>query len=162
MNTDYKLLIQQAEALVQGVPHLTANLANISALLYTSLEDINWAGFYLTEGSMLVLGPFQGNPACVEIQYGKGVCGTAAATDRAQLVPDVHAFKGHIACDSASRSEIVIPIHQKAIHGGRLRRTSRTCYHVGEDSFSFSSTNIPVSRGTSNRLVNKSHLHRSA
>ena len=112
MNTDYKLLIQQAEALVQGVPHLTANLANISALLYTSLEDINWAGFYLTEGSMLVLGPFQGNPACVEIQYGKGVCGTAAATDRAQLVPDVHAFKGHIACDSASRSEIVIPIHK--------------------------------------------------
>lgn len=110
MNTDYKLLIQQAEALVQGVPHLTANLANISALLYTSLEDINWAGFYLTEGSMLVLGPFQGNPACVEIQYGKGVCGTAAATDRAQLVPDVHAFKGHIACDSASRSEIVIPL----------------------------------------------------
>ena len=88
MNTDYKLLIQQAEALVQGVPHLTANLANISALLYTSLEDINWAGFYLTEGS--------------------------------QLVPDVHAFKGHIACDSASRSEIVIPIHQNGAVVGVL------------------------------------------
>lgn len=120
INTDYNLIIQQAEALVQGVPHLTANLANISALLYTSLEDINWAGFYLTEGSMLVLGPFQGNPACVEIQYGKGVCGTAAATDRAQLVPDVHVFKGHIACDSASRSEIVIPIHQNGAVVGVL------------------------------------------
>ena len=110
--TDYTTLVRQAESLVSGVPHLTANLANISALLYTSLENINWAGFYLSEGEKLILGPFQGNPACVEIPYGKGVCGTAAAADSVQLVPDVHAFPGHIACDSASRSEIVIPIHK--------------------------------------------------
>ena len=110
--TDYTTLVRQAESLVSGVPHLTANLANISALLYTSLESINWAGFYLSEGEKLILGPFQGNPACVEIPYGKGVCGTAAAADSVQLVPDVHAFPGHIACDSASRSEIVIPIHK--------------------------------------------------
>ncbi|MCR5806841.1 MAG: GAF domain-containing protein [Oscillospiraceae bacterium] len=110
--TDYTTLVRQAESLVSGVPHLTANLANISALLYTSLENINWAGFYLSEDDKLILGPFQGNPACVEIPYGKGVCGTAAAADSVQLVTDVHAFPGHIACDSASRSEIVIPIHK--------------------------------------------------
>ena len=116
----YPLIKSQMEALVAGVPYSVANLANASALLWQAMEDINWAGFYLTEGSMLVLGPFQGNPACVEIQYGKGVCGTAAATDRAQLVPDVHAFKGHIACGSASRSEIVIPIHQNGAVVGVL------------------------------------------
>ena len=110
--TDYTTLVRQAESLVSGVPYLTANLANISALLYTSLENINWAGFYLSEGEKLILGPFQGNPACVEIPYGKGVCGTAAAADSVQLVSDVLAFPGHIACDSASRSEIVIPIHK--------------------------------------------------
>lgn len=107
------MLLKQADALICGVPHLTACLANVSALLYTALEDVNWAGFYLLEGETLVLGPFQGNPACVEIACGKGVCGTAAATDKTQLVPDVHAFPGHIACDSASRSEIVIPIHSR-------------------------------------------------
>ena len=112
INTDYELLTQQAESLIRDVPHLIANLANISALIYTSLEDVNWAGFYLTEGDKLILGPFQGNPACVEIAYGKGVCGTAAAEDATQLVPDVHLFKGHIACDSASRSEIVVPLHR--------------------------------------------------
>ena len=100
-NTDYELLIGQAEALIQGVPHLVANLANVSALIFTTLEDINWAGFYLLEGDKLVLGPFQGNPACVEIAIGKGVCGTAAAKNAVQLVPDVHLFEGHIACDSA-------------------------------------------------------------
>ena len=89
-----------------------ANLANVSALIFTTLEDINWAGFYLLEGDKLVLGPFQGNPACVEIAIGKGVCGTAAAKDAVQLVPDVHLFEGHIACDSASRSEIVVPLHR--------------------------------------------------
>ena len=115
-NTDYELLIRQAEALIQGVPHLVANLANVSALIFTTLEDINWAGFYLLEGDKLVLGPFQGNPACVEIAIGKGVCGTAAAKDAVQLVPDVHLFEGHIACDSASRSEIVVPLHQ----GGKV------------------------------------------
>ena len=102
-NTDYELLIGQAEALIQGVPHLVANLANVSALIFTTLEDINWAGFYLLEGDKLVLGPFQGNPACVEISIGKGVCGTAAAKDAVQLVPDVHLFEGHIACDTGSR-----------------------------------------------------------
>ena len=110
--TDYELLIGQAEALIQDVPHLVANLANVSALIFTTLEDINWAGFYLLEGDKLVLGPFQGNPACVEIALGKGVCGTAAAKDAVQLVPDVHLFEGHIACDSASRSEIVVPLHR--------------------------------------------------
>ncbi|WP_300775181.1 GAF domain-containing protein [uncultured Acetatifactor sp.] len=93
-----------------------ANLANASALLYMSLSDINWAGFYLVREGQLVLGPFQGKPACIRIDFGKGVCGNAAAGDAAILVPDVHAFPGHIACDAASRSEIVVPVH----HAGRL------------------------------------------
>ena len=109
--TDYDLLAAQTSALIRGVPYLVADLANISALIYHSLDDINWAGFYLIEDGRLVLGPFQGNTACVEIPLGKGVCGTAAAEDRTVLVPDVHLFAGHIACDSASRSEIVIPVH---------------------------------------------------
>ena len=108
--TNFEELITQAVSLVRGVPHFTANLANISALLYNTLEDINWAGFYLSQGEKLVLGPFQGKPACIEIPYGKGVCGTAAAQDATQLVEDVHLFPGHIACDSASRSEIVVPL----------------------------------------------------
>lgn len=112
MQTDYELMIKQARAIVEDVPHLTANLANLSALIYTSLEDINWAGFYLTQGDRLILAPFQGKVACVEIPYGRGVCGTAAQKDAIQLVPDVHLFPGHIACDSASRSEIVVPIHR--------------------------------------------------
>ena len=119
-NTDYDLLIAQAEALVEGVPHLTANLANISALIYESMEGLNWAGFYLTYPDpvrLLILGPFQGRPACIEIPYGQGVCGTAAAEDKTQLVYDVHQFEGHIACDSASNSEIVVPIHDA---GGRV------------------------------------------
>ena len=109
--TDYPALIAQAEGLIDGVPHLIANLANVSALIYTTLEQLNWAGFYLAEGGKLVLGPFQGRPACIEIPWGRGVCGTAAAQDATQLVPDVHAFPGHIACDCASRSEIVVPLH---------------------------------------------------
>ncbi|MBR5751284.1 MAG: GAF domain-containing protein [Clostridia bacterium] len=108
--TDYSLLLSQAHALTEGVEHTISNLANLSALLYDTLEDINWAGFYILEGSTLVLGPFQGRPACVEIPLGRGVCGTAAREDRTVVVPDVHAFPGHIACDSASRSEIVIPL----------------------------------------------------
>ena len=108
--TDYSLLLSQARALTEGVEHTISNLANLSALLYDTLEDINWAGFYILEGSTLVLGPFQGRPACVEIPLGRGVCGTAAREDRTVVVPDVHAFPGHIACDSASRSEIVIPL----------------------------------------------------
>ena len=108
---NYDLLARQAEELIRSVPYRTANLANLSALLNDALTDINWVGFYLAEGDTLVLGPFQGKPACIEIPFGKGVCGTAAALDATQLVPDVHAFRGHIACDCASRSEIVIPMH---------------------------------------------------
>ena len=110
--TDYGLLLQQAKALTEDVPYPAANLANLSALLYETLEGINWAGFYLAEDGVLALGPFQGKPACVKIPWGKGVCGAAAARNKTQLVPDVHAFPGHIACDSASRSEIVVPLRK--------------------------------------------------
>lgn len=108
---DYSLLASQAQSLVEGVPYRIANLANISALLWEALEDLNWAGFYLMEDGKLVLGPFQGKTACIVIPVGRGVCGTAVEKDETQLVPDVHQFLGHIACDSASNSEIVIPIH---------------------------------------------------
>lgn len=107
----YRLLKTQLTALIDGVPYLTANLANASSLLNSALKEINWVGFYFLEGDILVLGPFQGNPACVEIKSGNGVCGTAVAKDEIQLVKNVHEFPGHIACDSASNSEIVIPIH---------------------------------------------------
>ena len=108
--TDYESLCLKLTALTDGVPHRIANLANASALIYETLEDLNWAGFYLLEGETLVLGPFQGKPACIEIPLGRGVCGTAAQTGQTQLVPDVHLFPGHIACDSASNSEIVVPL----------------------------------------------------
>ena len=108
--TDYALLSEQLRALTQGVPHFVANLANASALLWHSMADLNWAGFYLMEGGQLVLGPFQGKTACIEIPVGKGVCGTAVAQKATQLVADVHQFPGHIACDCASNSEIVVPI----------------------------------------------------
>ena len=108
--TDYGTLNAQLSALVGGVPHRTANLANAAALLYHTLDGLNWAGFYLLEGDTLVLGPFQGRPACIEIPVGRGVCGTAVAEGKTQLIPDVHQFPGHIACDSASNSEIVVPI----------------------------------------------------
>ena len=110
--TDYQALTEQAESLVAGVPHLIANLSNLSALIYDALDTLNWAGFYLLEGETLVLGPFQGKPACIEIPIARGVCGAAVRENRPQLVPDVHAFAGHIACDSASRSELVIPMHR--------------------------------------------------
>ena len=110
--TDYEALIAQADALTNGVRHPIANMANLSALIFDTLEDLNWAGFYLLEGETLVLGPFQGKPACIEIPVKKGVCGAAVREDRAQLVPDVHAFAGHIACDSASRSELVVPLRK--------------------------------------------------
>lgn len=109
--TDYHALCAALSALTEGVPHRIANLANASALLYDVLPDLNWAGFYLMEDGRLVLGPFQGKPACIEIAMGRGVCGTAVAENAAQRVPDVHAFPGHIACDGASNSELVIPIH---------------------------------------------------
>lgn len=110
--TDYTELNARLQSMIAGVPHEIANLANASALLWESLEDINWAGFYRMEDGRLVLGPFQGKPACIEIPVGRGVCGTAVAGDRTQLVYDVHAFPGHIACDSASNSEIVVPLHR--------------------------------------------------
>lgn len=111
--TDYTELKQRLESLIAGVPHTIANLANASALLWESLADINWAGFYLREGDTLVLGPFQGKVACIEIPWGRGVCGTAAALNATQLVFDVHDFPGHIACDSASNSEIVVPLRRR-------------------------------------------------
>ena len=108
----YRLLTTQLQGLTDGVSDLTANLANVSALLNQALTDINWVGFYLMKDGCLILGPFQGKPACVEIQVGSGVCGTAVARDAVMLVENVHEFPGHIACDSASMSEIVIPIHK--------------------------------------------------
>ena len=110
--TDYNVLNAQLKSLIHGVPHFWANLANVSALLYENLEGLNWAGFYLMEDGKLVLGPFQGRPACIEIPIGRGVCGTAALRNETQLVPDVHLFPGHIACDSASNSEIVVPLRK--------------------------------------------------
>lgn len=108
--TNYNELHSQLTALVRGVPHPIANLANASALLYQTLDGLNWAGFYLMENGMLVLGPFQGKTACIEIPVGKGVCGTAVERQETVLVKNVHEFPGHIACDSASNSEIVVPI----------------------------------------------------
>lgn len=109
---DYKTLTAQVRALTEGVPHTIANLANASAAIWQHMEKINWAGFYLMESGRLVLGPFQGKPACIEIPMGKGVCGTAVRERKTILVEDVHAFPGHIACDGASNSEIVVPIFQ--------------------------------------------------
>ncbi len=109
--TDYASLNAQLTALTEGIPYETANLANAAALLWQEMPGINWAGFYKMTDGALVLGPFQGKPACIRIPVGKGVCGTAVAEDRIQLVPDVHQVPGHIACDCASNSEIVLPIH---------------------------------------------------
>ncbi len=116
--TDYKSMLAQLDALVRDVPHPVADYANASALLFETMEDINWAGFYFLEGETLVLGPFQGKTACIEIPVGRGVCGTAAARNETQLVYDVHQFPGHIACDSASNSEIVVPLRRDgAVYG---------------------------------------------
>src|ERR1700742_257112 len=114
--TLYAELTEAAAALVAGEPDPIANMANVAALLWESLPDLNWAGFYRNVGGELVVGPFQGRPACIRIEFGKGVCGTAAATLEPQCVEDVNAFPGHIACDSASASELVVPI----VASGRL------------------------------------------
>ena len=108
--TDYELLVQQADALLSVSDDVIANAANLSALLYQELADINWAGFYFVRDGRLVLGPFQGLPACVDIPIGKGVCGTAAEQRSVLRVDDVHGFAGHIACDANSASEIVLPL----------------------------------------------------
>lgn len=114
----YRQLIEAADALTGGEPDAIANMANVSALLFESLPDLNWAGFYRNVGGELVLGPFQGRAACIRIPFGKGVCGAAAATREVQCVADVHAFPGHIACDSASASELVVPVvHEGALIG---------------------------------------------
>jgi len=109
----YRLLNQQAQALIEQETDLIANMANLSALLFNQIPDLNWAGFYIMRDGELVLGPFQGQVACVRIPVGKGVCGTAVATGQVQLVKDVHEFPGHIACDAASNSEIVLPLRHK-------------------------------------------------
>lgn len=114
--TDYSLLCRNLSSITEGIPYETANLANASALLWEHLPDLNWAGFYKMTDGKLVLGPFQGKTACIVIEVGRGVCGTAVAEDRTQLVYDVHRFPGHIACDCASNSEIVVPIHA----GGKI------------------------------------------
>lgn len=134
IKTEYTTLCQQLEALIHGVPHTVANLANASALLWQHLPCINWVGFYILEGNTLILGPFQGKPACIEIPVGRGVCGTAVAEDKTQLVPDVHAFPGHIACDGASNSEIVVPIRKNAQVWGVLDIDSPSfCRFTEED-----------------------------
>lgn len=109
--TDYKTLAGQAEGMLEAEPWYVAALSNLSALIMAMLPDLNWAGFYFVRDGGLTVGPFQGKPACIHIGSGKGVCGTAVARDETVLVPDVHQFPGHIACDSASASEIVIPVH---------------------------------------------------
>lgn len=106
----YRNLAEAAEALVHGEPDGVANMANLAALIWQFLPDLNWSGFYRNVDGQLVLGPFMGKPACIRIPIGKGVCGAAAATAETQVVPDVHAFPGHIACDAASRSELVVPV----------------------------------------------------
>lgn len=110
--TDYKILIEQLKSLTAGVSHLISNLANAAALLFHALDDVNWVGFYLADGDKLVLGPFQGNVACIEIPFGRGVCGSAAVQNKTLVVDNVHNFVGHIPCDGASLSEIVVPIRK--------------------------------------------------
>ena len=118
--TDYNEINAMLASIIEGIPYTMTNLANASALLNEKLEDINWVGFYTIKDGKLVLGPFQGKVACTIIPIGKGVCGTAAETNSTQLVPDVHKFAGHIACDSASNSEIVIPLHRNGTVFGIL------------------------------------------
>ena len=114
--TDYKTILKQAGEILDAEPWYVAAMSNLSALLAASLDRLNWAGFYFVKDGELIVGPFQGKPACIRIPVTKGVCGTAVRTGETQVVPDVHLFPGHIACDSASESEIVIPIR----HGGQI------------------------------------------
>ena len=111
----YRDLMTAADALTAGEPDGVANMANVAALLWQLVPELNWAGFYRSIGQELVLGPFCGKPACIRIPFGQGVCGTAAATGKSQLVADVHTFPGHIACDAASRSELVVPVLREGV-----------------------------------------------
>ncbi|MCI9437764.1 MAG: GAF domain-containing protein [Lachnospiraceae bacterium] len=115
IQTDYDLILAQLQAVTESEKDLIANLSNASAVLSMNLDRINWIGFYLVRGNQLVLGPFQGRPACVRIEFGKGVCGAAISSGMVQRVDDVHAFPGHIACDGASNSEIVLPLFRKGM-----------------------------------------------
>ena len=128
---NYEMICQQLAALTEDVPYEVANLANASALLWQELPGINWVGFYKMTDGALVLGPFQGKPACIRIPVGRGVCGTAVEQDSTQLVYDVHQFPGHIACDCASNSEIVVPLHVKGEIWGVLDIDSP---HIGRFS----------------------------
>ena len=119
-STDYRLVYEQAAEIIRTEPHYVSALSNLSALLFQSMEGINWAGFYLMDRGSLVVGPFQGKTACIRIEIGKGVCGTAVRQQRVVRVADVHAFPGHIACDASSRSEIVLPIWNKGRIAGVL------------------------------------------
>lgn len=119
-STDYRLMYEQAVEIIRTEPHYVSALSNLSALLFQSMEGINWAGFYLMDRGSLVVGPFQGKTACIRIEIGKGVCGTAVRQQRVVRVADVHAFPGHIACDASSRSEIVLPIWNKGRIAGVL------------------------------------------
>ena len=129
---DHSLLISQLDALTDGVANNVTNLANAAALLFNTLEDVNWAGFYLAEGDELLLGPFQGKPACVRIPRGKGVCGTAFAAGETVVVPDVHKFDGHIACDAESNSEIVVPLFKNGIFFGVMDIDSKSLSRFDE------------------------------
>ncbi len=120
MATDYKILLNQIRELADTEPWYVALFSNVSALIMDTVEDLNWVGFYLLKDDVLTVGPFQGKPACIHIAPGKGVCGTAVERDEVLVVPDVHAFPGHIACDSASRSEIVVPLHRDGAVTGVL------------------------------------------
>jgi len=131
----YEELLAQVRALLAGERDATANAANLAALVFHSLPDLNWAGFYWMKGGELVLGPFQGKPACVRIALGKGVCGTAAREARSIVVPDVNAFPGHIACDTASRSEVVVPVlHRERVIGVLDLDSSRPARFTDEDA----------------------------
>lgn len=143
----YKLLRTQLIGLIDGVPHPISNLANASALLNQALTDINWVGFYLMEDGRLVLGPFQGKPACIEIKVGNGVCGAAVAKDEIMLVKNVHEFPGHIACDSASNSEIVVPIHKNGVVIGVLDIDSPLLSRFDEEDLSGLSEFVKIIEG---------------
>jgi GAF domain-containing protein len=129
----YASLAQQLDGLLRGEPDATANAANMSALIYELMPDLNWAGFYFMRGPELVLGPFQGKVACVRIPVGRGVCGTAVERQASVVVPDVHAFPGHIACDSASRSELVVPLIKNGTVLGVLDLDSPSPNRFDED-----------------------------
>lgn len=131
--TDYKILTEQLKALAEDEPNFIPVLSNASALLNENLDDINWVGFYLMDKGSLLLGPFQGKVACIRIQIGMGVCGTAVAKDKTQLIPNVHEFPGHIACDCASNSEIVVPIHSNGEIVGVLDIDSPSLSRFTED-----------------------------